>query len=82
MPSLITEDGFRFFFYSADYKEPMHVHVEYGDGEAKFWLKPIQLASSYKFRSQELRKARLLVEKHQKMFEEKWNEYFSQKPRG
>ena len=70
MPSLITEDGFRFFFYSADYKEPMHVHVEYGDGEAKFWLNPVHLAYSYRLRSQDLRKARLLVEKHQKMIEE------------
>lgn len=79
MPTVLKEDGYRFFFYSADNLEPMHVHVEYGDGEAKFWLRPVHLASSYRLRSQELRKARLLVEKNQKLFEEKWNEYFSKK---
>jgi hypothetical protein len=79
MPTILNEDGYRFFFYSADYLEPMHVHVEHGDGEAKFWLRPVQLASNYRFRSQELKKARLLIEKNQKLFEEKWNEYFSKK---
>ena len=77
MPTILTEDGFRFFFYSADNKEPMHVHLEYGDGNAKFWLRPVQLASSYRLKGQELKKARLLVEKYEKMFEGKWNEYFS-----
>ena len=42
MPTLWVEDGFRFFFYSneGNPREPVHVHVEKGDAEAKFWLKP------------------------------------------
>ena len=79
MPTLLNENGYRVFFYSADNLEPMHVHIEHGDGEAKFWLGPVRLASNYRFKSQELKKARLLVEKKQKFFEEKWNEYFGKK---
>jgi len=29
-----------FYFYASDRAEPMHVHVEGGDGSAKFWLAP------------------------------------------
>jgi len=81
MPNVFEKDGFRFFFYSADYKEPMHIHVEYGDGKAKFWLGTIHLASSYKMRAPDLKKAHALIEQNQKLCEEKWNEYFSQVPR-
>jgi hypothetical protein len=42
MPTLWVEDGFRFFFYSNEGspREPVHVHVEEGGTEAKFWLRP------------------------------------------
>jgi hypothetical protein len=53
-----------------------HVHVEIGDGEAKFWLVPVELVESYRMKRQELRRARLLVEQHQDLFQEKWREYF------
>lgn len=78
MPTVFERDGFRFFFYSADYKEPRHIHVEHGGGKAKFWLRPIHLASSYKMRASDLKKARSLIEQNQKLCEEKWNEYFGQ----
>jgi hypothetical protein len=78
MPTVFEKDGFRFFFYSADYREPMHIHVEHADGNAKFWLRPIQLASSYKMRAADLTRARAFIEQNQKLCEEKWNEYFSQ----
>lgn len=42
MPVIFREGGFRFFFYSNEGspREPVHVHVEKDDIEAKFWLKP------------------------------------------
>jgi hypothetical protein len=46
MPTLLRIEGFRFFFYSNEQDEPPHVHVEKGDGEAKFWLQPVALAYS------------------------------------
>ena len=44
MPTLLQAEGFRFFFYSNERQEPPHVHVEKGDGEAKLWLQPVQVA--------------------------------------
>jgi len=43
MPTLLQVEGFRFFIYSNERQEPAHVHVEKGDGEAKFWLEPAQM---------------------------------------
>jgi hypothetical protein len=76
MPTLLRVAGFRFFFYSLEGNEPPHVHVEHGDNVAKYWLEPVQLASSYGFRSQELGHLRLLVIEHRVAFQEAWNAHF------
>ena len=55
----------------------MHVHVEYGGAKAKFWMKPIRLASSYRMRAKQIRKARLIVEENADIIRERWDEYFS-----
>ena len=42
MPVVFREQGFRFLFYSNEGtpREPVHIHVENGGVQAKFWLKP------------------------------------------
>ena len=37
------EGPFRFFFYSSDCSEPIHTHVENGDGEIKVWLSTLEV---------------------------------------
>ena len=76
MPTVFTKDGFRVFFYSADGSEPIHVHIEYGDGQAKFWVVPVCLASSHRMNASDLKKARKLVENNVQLIKEKWDEYF------
>ncbi|HET6238742.1 MAG TPA: DUF4160 domain-containing protein [Acetobacteraceae bacterium] len=44
MPTVLRVDGFRFYFYSLEGNEPPHVHIEYGDSLAKYWLVPVELA--------------------------------------
>lgn len=77
MPTVLKIKGFRFFFYSLEGNEPPHIHVEHGDKVAKYWLNPVDLASSYGFRSHELSKLRLMVIENKALFLEKWYEYFS-----
>jgi hypothetical protein len=77
MPTVLREGGFRFFFFSREGEEPPHIHVEQAECYAKFWLRPVSLASSYGFRSNELGTLLRLVEQHQKQFEEAWHEHFS-----
>ena len=77
MPTILKLKGYRFFFFSLEGNEPPHVHVEEGDKVAKFWLNPVNLASSYRFRSHELGKIGRMVVENNKLFLEKWHEHFS-----
>jgi hypothetical protein len=77
MPTLLRLEGFRFFFYSREGQEPAHVHVEKGDGVAKFWLRPVTLVWSRGMKVQELSRAEEIVIDHQNSFEARWNEHFS-----
>ncbi len=77
MPTILRIKGYRFFFFSLEGNEPPHIHVEYSDKIAKFWLDSVNLASSNGFKSHELSKLRLLIIEHKELFEEKWHEYFS-----
>ena len=43
---------------------------------AKYWLSPVELASSVGFGAHELNEVRELVEANQSAFLEAWNEYF------
>jgi hypothetical protein len=58
-------------------QEPSHVLVEKVAGEAKLWLRPIQLAYSYRLNPSELRRVRELTFEHQAMFMERWNEHLA-----
>ncbi len=68
--------GYRFFFFSLDRGEPMHIHVAKGHGYAKYWLQPLALARSRNFRSHELNEMAKLIEEHRQEIERKWNEHF------
>ena len=76
MPTILRIGPYRFFFYSNENGEPHHIHIQREKLLAKFWLKPIALASSVGFFAQELNKLLGLVEANQQTFIEAWNEYF------
>jgi hypothetical protein len=56
--------------------EPPHIHVERGDGHAKFWLDPVALAIAKDLKNSEVRRVNLLVIEHRLDFMERWREYF------
>ena len=76
MPAVLRISGFRFFFYSLEGSEPVHIHVEHGDKVAKFWLEPVKLAESHGFRAHEINRLRALVIEHRLTFAEAWNARF------
>jgi Domain of unknown function (DUF4160) len=45
MPTLISIDGFRFFFYSNEHL-PKHIHIEKAEKTAKFNIDFIELIKS------------------------------------
>ena len=78
MPTILRQEGYRFFFYSNDHL-PVHIHIEKNNNTAKFVLDPLELIQSRGFNASELREIRKLVEENVILFKNKWNEYFNHK---
>lgn len=78
MPTVLRVGPYRFFFYSGDRGEPVHVHVERDDNVGKFWLDPVRLQTSGGFNAAELRKIQGIVEENRNTLIEAWNEYFGE----
>ena len=66
----------RLFFYSNEGSEPVHAHVEAGEGSAKFWLTPVVLVGSTALRPHELREIERILKQNRAFLLEAWNEYF------
>ncbi|HEB63677.1 MAG TPA: DUF4160 domain-containing protein [Gammaproteobacteria bacterium] len=77
MPTILRAGPYRFFFYSGDRNEPVHVHVERDDKIAKIWLEPLRLCSSGGFNRSEISTILRIVEKNIEIMVEAWNGYFS-----
>lgn len=67
---------YRFFVWSNEPPEPAHIHVESGDGHAKFWLDPVRLARSDGYNPRELARIRRLVVKQGAELRERWRDFF------
>lgn len=79
MPTVLRIGAFRFFFYSNEGNEPAHIHVQSGGKLAKFWLQPVNLASSMSLNAKELNQLLALVREHEALFMEAWNDFFNVK---
>jgi hypothetical protein len=79
MPVVFRERGFRLFFYSNEGspREPVHIHVERSDVEAKFWLKPdVRMAYNDGYDARTLRELLAIVEGNKGRIERAWDGYF------
>ncbi len=52
------------------------LHVQRGNGVAKFWLDPVSLAKTGGFKAHELSEIARMVQAHREEFLEKWDEFF------
>jgi Domain of unknown function (DUF4160) len=76
MPTIKDIPGpYRFFFYSFDSGEPMHVHAQRERMVCKFWLEPVELARNQGFSARELNQIRRVVESITEKFREAWHEH-------
>ncbi len=79
MPTVFRHRGFRFFFYSNEGTppEPVHIHVEKDNLEAKFWLIPeVRVAYNDGYDARTLRELLEIVEANKDRIERAWNEFF------
>lgn len=78
MPTLLLLNGFRFFFYSNENNEPIHVHITKGDAYGKVWVEPeINIAYLIGFSGSEEKTIIEIITEYAPAFKQKWNEYFN-----
>lgn len=75
MPTLLTLNGFKFFFYSNEH-EPKHIHIMKNDEFAKVNLENLEVLYN-SFKSKDLAFVLDAIKTHKSEFERKWNEYFA-----
>lgn len=75
MPTVLRIGQFRFHFYSDEFNEPAHIHVATHDGECKFWLDPVKLASNRSLSPQVVRIIEKLVFEHKDYLYNKFIDY-------
>jgi hypothetical protein len=76
MPTVKDIPGpYRFFFYSFDCNEPMHVHVQRERMICKFWIQPMALARNQGFAAKELNTIREIITRNRKWIMEAWYEH-------
>ena len=63
MPTLRHAGPYRLFMFMSDCAEPHHVHVDGQDGLAKFWPRPVYLASSVGYSPRQIDRIRKIVER-------------------
>ena len=77
MPTLFEIFGLRFFFFSNEH-EPIHVHVENGDGQIKVLLTPtIEVVDGRGMKAKDIKKALTIIELYQEDIMNTWQKYFS-----
>jgi hypothetical protein len=76
VPTVFRDGPYRFFFFSNEGNEPVHIHIEAGSSYAKFWLEPVVVARSIGFRPHELAECRSIIEENADKIRAKWNEHF------
>ena len=76
MPTVKDIPGpYRFFFYSFDCNEPMHVHVLRERMICKFWIQPVALARNQGFSAKELNTIRETITRNIDRIMEAWYEH-------
>ena len=77
MPELFRMFGLKFSFWSREH-EPIHVHVENADGEAKFDILPegVSLRENYGIKPKDLKLAEKILEENKDLAISKWKKFF------
>jgi hypothetical protein len=73
-PTLLREEGFKFFFYANEHK-PRHIHIMKGDDYAKVNLESLEVKKNF-FKPNEFKKVLKIINQHKDDFIRRWDEYF------
>jgi hypothetical protein len=72
--TVVLRDGpYRVFIYVDEPDEPPHVHVKRDDDQAKFWIHPVVVAWSRRFKPIELRRIARMLEANEAKLIKEWH---------
>jgi hypothetical protein len=83
MPTILMIMGWRFFFYANERHEPIHVHCQKGESEAKYWLdlngfEAVE-AHAYKMSPADKRMVRRIIFEHFDYISSEWTKWQERK---
>jgi hypothetical protein len=83
MPTILLVNGWRFFFYSNENNEPIHIHCQKSGKEFKFWLNQkdfdIEEAYSYNLNVKDKREVKKIIFEYFELIEQEWTKFQSQR---
>jgi hypothetical protein len=83
MPTVFRFNGIRFHFFANEGtpREPVHIHTERSDADAKLWLFPeVTIAKTFGYTGHEQAILLRIARQRRDEIERAWNEFFSQDP--
>ena len=75
MPTLLKQNGFKFFFYANEH-EPKHIHIIKGEGFAKVELETLKVTQNF-LKPKDLKIALEIIKQNQINFIRVWDEWFN-----
>ncbi|MBN1804994.1 MAG: DUF4160 domain-containing protein [Sedimentisphaerales bacterium] len=79
MPTILMVMGWRFFFYSNEKNEPIHIHCKKAEKECKYWLNidefDLEEAYSYNMNNKDKREVKKILFEYFEFIEKEWNKF-------
>lgn len=83
MPTILLVQGWRFFFYTNETHEPIHIHCRKAEKECKYWLdrKNFELkeAFSYALTGKDKRQVKRIIFENFEYIESEWDKVHGKK---
>jgi Domain of unknown function (DUF4160) len=76
MPTVLRWRGHRFYFFSNERSEPVHIHIDKDGNTIKFWLEPVSVVRNIGFPRREETILAAKGTEGRARFIEAWHEYF------
>jgi uncharacterized protein DUF4160 len=83
VPAILLIHGWRFFFYTNEANEPIHIHCRKAEKERKYWLDrdkfDVKEAFSYRMNGKDKRVVKRIIFEHFEYIESEWDKFEEKK---
>lgn len=77
MPAILFIKGWRFYFFSNEINEPIHIHCKKAEKECKYWIDienfDVEEAYSYNMDGKDKRDVKHIIFEYFEFIENEWN---------